>query len=288
MTVTIAEKSYRAVVVHSDAHDKRRQKKLARRLTESQEKAERTPNKASKVEYFCREDAEAAAEKLCSEKTPYHSCECRVEEKVTYARGRPPKNGVHKVAKVRYILAGEVVERSNEVERIREASGCFVLMTNTPTEGDMTHSPTDVLVAYKEQHGIERNFGFLKDPLFVNDMFVKRPDRIEVLGFILLTSLLVWNLMEHVMREYLKRTDSTIPGWDRKPTQTPTSFMMTTKFKGVLVAELDGEWQFTVPLTSEQQQYVRALGLTEDALLRKGKTHTIRNSPGRSYEGWGM
>jgi len=288
MTVTIAEKSYRAVVVHSDAHDKRRQKKLDRRLTESREAAKRMLSKASKVEYFCREDAEAAAGKLHEEKTLYHSCECRVEEKVTYARGRPPKNGVRKVAKVRYILAGEVVERSNEVERIREASGCFVLMTNTPPVGEMAHSPADVLVAYKEQHGIERNFGFLKDPLFVNDMFVKRPDRIEVLGFILLTSLLVWNLMEHVMRQCLKRTDSTVPGWDRKPTQTPTSFMMTTKFKGVLVAELDGEWQFTVPLTSEQQQYVRALGLTEDALLRKGKTHTIRNSPGRSYEGWGM
>jgi len=53
----------------------------------------------------------------------------------------------------------------------------------------MAHSPTDVLMAYKEQQGIERNFGFLKDPLIVNDIFLKRPDRIEVLGFILLTSL---------------------------------------------------------------------------------------------------
>jgi len=277
MTVTVAEKSYRAVVVHSDAHDKRRQKKLDRRLRESREKAERTLNKARKVEYFCREDAEAAAGKLRKEKALYHSCECRVEEKVTYARGRPPKNGARKVSKVRYILAGEVVERSDEVEQIREASGCFVLLTNTPTEGEMAHSPADVLVAYKEQHGIERNFGFLKDPLLVNDMFVKRPDRIEVLGFILLTSLLVWNLMEHVMRQYLKRTDSTVPGWDRKPTQTPTSFMMTTKFKGALVAEVDGEWQFTVPLTSEQQHYVRALGLTEDSLLGKGKVQTTRH-----------
>ena len=276
MTVTVAEKSYRAVVVHSDAHDKRRQKKLARRLAESREKATGMLNKAGKVEYFCHEDAVAAARKLSSEESLYHSCQCRVEEKVTYARGRPPKNGARKVSKVRYILKGEVVERSDEVERIREASGCFVLLTNTPTEGEMAHSPAAVLVAYKEQHGIERNFGFLKDPLFVNDIFLKRPDRIEVLGFILLTSLLVWNLMEHVMRQCLKRTDLTVPGWDRKPTQTPTSFMMTTKFKGVLVAELDGEWQFTVPLTSEQQHYVRALGLTEDSLLRKGKPQTTR------------
>jgi transposase len=277
MSVTVVEKSYRAVVVHSDAHDKRRQKKLDRRLAESQENAKGMLNKAGKVEYFCHEDAEAAARKLGSEKSLYHSCQCRVEEKVTYARGRPPKNGERKVSKVRYILKGEVVERSDEVERIREAAGCFVLLTNTPLEGEMAHSPKDVLTAYKEQHGIERNFSFLKDPLFVNDIFLKRPDRIEVLGFILLTSLLVWNLMEHVMRQCLKRTDSVVPGWDRKPTQTPTSFMMTTKFKGVLVAELDGEWQFTVPLTSEQQHYVRALGLTEDSLLRKGKLQTTRH-----------
>ncbi len=288
MTVTLGEKSYRAVVVHSDAHDKRRQKKLDRRLDESREKAKVMLNKAGKVEYFCREDAEAAAEELRSEKSLYHSCQCRVEERVTYARGRPPKNGERKVSRVRYILEGEVVERSDEVERMREASGCFVLLTNTPTEGEMAHSPEDVLTAYKEQHGIERNFRFLKDPLIVNDIFLKRPDRIEVLGFILLTSLLIWNLMEHVMRQYLKRTDSTIPGWDRKPTQTPTSFMMTTKFKGVLVAKVYGEWQFTVPLTPEQRQYVQALGLTEASLLRKDKPQDIRNYTERTCEGWGM
>jgi len=269
MRVTLSQKSYRAVVVHSDAHDKRRQKKLDRRLTESREKAMGLLNKARKVEYFCREDTKAAAEKLHSEKPAYHSCQCRVKEKVMYTRGRPPKNKERKISRVRYILVGEVVSRLDEIKRIREASGCFVLLTNTPTTGEMAHSPQDVLTAYKEQHGIERNFGFLKDPLFVNDMFVKRPDRIEVLGFILLTSLLVWNLMEHVMRQYLKRTDSTVPGWDHKVTQTPTSFMMTTKFKGVLVVEVDGEWRFTAPLTSEQRQYVQALRLTEDSLLRK-------------------
>ena len=223
------------------------------------------------MEYFCREDAQTAAEKLASEKTRYHSCRCTVEEKVTYARGRPPKNGERTVSRVKYVLTGEVVQRSDEVARIREASGCFVLLTNTPTTGEIAHSAIDVLTAYKEQQGIERNFGFLKDPLIVNDIFLKRPDRIEVLGFILLTSLLVWNLMEHVMRQNLKRTDATVPGWDRKPTQTPTSFMMTIKFKGVLVVEVGGEWEFTVPLDSEQEQYVCALGLSEHLLLRKRK-----------------
>ena len=72
------------------------------------------------------------------------------------------------------------------------------------------------------------------------------------------------------MREHLRRTAATISGWDRKPTKTPTTFMMTTKFKGVLVARIAEEWHFTAPLTGEQLQYVQALGLSEEALLRRG------------------
>ena len=72
------------------------------------------------------------------------------------------------------------------------------------------------------------------------------------------------------MRGHLRRSASTISGWDRKPTKTPTTFMMTTKFKGLLVARIGGEWHFTAPLSGEQLQYVQALGLSEKALLRRG------------------
>ena len=270
MAVTIDARVYRAVVVHSDAADKRRQKKLERLLCASLAQATETLKAAARTEYFCRADAEAAAAKLATEAAPYHACECTVAEQLTYARGRPPKNGERRVAKTRYVLEGILVERAGEVERLRQAAGCFVLLTNVPTEGEMAHTPGEVLAAYKEQHGIERNFAFLKDPLIVNDLFLKRPERIEALGFILLAALLTWNLMEHVMREHLRRSGATISGWDRKPTTKPTTFMMSTKFKGVLVARIGEEWHFTAPLTGEQLQYVRALGLSEKALLRRG------------------
>ena len=221
--VSIGGRSYRAIVVHSDASDKRRQKKLERVLSASREQAAEILKAAGKTEYFCRADAEAAAGKL-RDASRYHSRECVVREQLTYVRGRPPKSGARRVAKTRYVLEGRVVERSTAVERLREAAGCFVLLTNVPAEGEMAHAPCEVLAAYKEQHGIERNFGFLKDPLIVNDIFLKRPDRIEVLGFILLASLLTWSLMEHVMREHLRRSASTISGWDRKPTTRPTTF----------------------------------------------------------------
>ena len=193
--VTIDERLYRAVVVHSDAGDKRRQKKLDRALTASLAQAGEALKAAGKVEYFCRADAEAAAAKLAGDASRYHFCECTVSERLTYARGRPPKNGERKVAKTRYVIEGRLVERAEEVERLRQAAGCFVLLTNVPHAGEMAHTSCEVLTAYKEQHGIERNFAFLKDPLIVNDLFLKRPERIEALGFILLASLLTWNCL---------------------------------------------------------------------------------------------
>ena len=93
-----------------------------------------------------------------------------------------------------------------------------------------------------------------------------------MLHFTVLASLLVWNFMQHVMHEHLKHTDTTIPGWDGKATQT-----MTTKLKGVLVAEFDGEWCFTKALSSTQMQYIRALSLTEDLSLRRDGTGKRRD-----------
>jgi hypothetical protein len=39
-----------------------------------------------------------------------------------------------------------------------------------------------MLVAYADQHLVERNFGFLKDDMIVNSLFLKTPKRIEALG----------------------------------------------------------------------------------------------------------
>ena len=181
MAVTIEKRGYRAIVVHSDAGDKRRQKKLEGLLSASREQAAEILKAAGKTAYFCREDAAAAAEKL-RDAALYHSCECVVREQLTYARGRPPKSGARRVAQTRYVLEGRIVEREGAVERARQAAGCFVLLTNVPAEGEMAHAPGEVLAAYKEQHGIERNFGFLKDPLIVNDIFLKRPGRTRGAG----------------------------------------------------------------------------------------------------------
>jgi transposase len=146
--------------------------------------------------------------------------------------------------------------------RMEEEAGCFVLLTNVPTTGDLAHSAGDILKVYKDQHGTEQHYGFLKDPVMVKSLFLKKPERIEALGLVLLLALLIWRLMERAMRTYVDTTSTPLTGWDKKATERPTSFMMVTKFAGVLVLKLGHHRQLARPLSVVQQQYLTALDVS--------------------------
>jgi len=149
--------------------------------------------------------------------------------------------------------------QTEHITRLEAAAGCFVLLTNVPTAGDLAHSARDLLTVYKDQHGTEQNYGFLKDPVIVNSLFLKKEERLEALGLVLLLALLIWRLMERAMRRYVDTTSTPLPGWDKKTTERPTSFMMLTKFAGVIVMKLGLHRHLARPLSGVQQQYLTAL-----------------------------
>src|ERR687888_1808699 len=73
--VTLYGTSYRAVVVHSSAQDKRRQQRLARDIQTSYSTIQTAAQTAEQQEYFCRADAEAAAVRLRAVHDAYHRME---------------------------------------------------------------------------------------------------------------------------------------------------------------------------------------------------------------------
>ena len=165
---------------------------------------------------------------------------------------------------MRYVVSAGITENTAAISTFRKEAGCFVLLTNVPEEAEEEQIGYDskaILEAYKDQYGIEQDFGFLKDPVIVNSVFLKKPERIEVLGLILLTSLLIWRLMERSMRQYVEQTGEKLPGWDRKPTDRPTSFMMTTKFRGIMVIKIGNERRLSKPLHSDQEAFLLVLGI---------------------------
>ena len=215
---------YRAIVVHSSNHDKRRQKRIDRQLEQAQKKAERAINIACRAIYSCEKDAQAALTKLQEAfSDELWQVSGKLESKEIYAPGRVAAGQERKVRRVDYRLNCEAKENEELTKRFRAQAGCFVLLSNAPEpesapaptqespspspspskapSGARTWSAAQCLQAYKEQHGVESSFSFLKEPLIVNDVFLKKPGRIDALGLVLLLSLLVWSLMQRSLRK---------------------------------------------------------------------------------------
>jgi transposase len=263
-TVELYEHPYRAVVVHSSAHDKRRHKRIDRLLIQKRKKIELLLKQLNTEVYFCRADAEAAVDRLNTAAIgSYHKLACEINKVAKYPRGRPANDKPRIPIGYEYELTVKITEDPATVNPLRLEAGCFVLLSNIKSD-DILWSAKELLSLYKDQSGIEQNFGFLKDPLIVNSIFLKKPHRIEVLGLVLLLSLLIWRLMERCMRQYIESTGSTITGWKKRPTKRPTSFMLTTKFLEITVFKLGSKRQLARPLRPVQLEFLKALNLKPD------------------------
>lgn len=187
-TVDLYGVSYRAIVVHSSAHDKRRTKKLDKQIAAEKEAFLKLAKKTSKETLNCPSDAQNRLEAILkAHPLHHHELEATITQTHIYARGRPKAGQERRIAKTRYQITLTLKEQTEAIARIRERSGCFVLISNVPSEGpERHHNASEILQAYKDQNGIEMNFRFLKDKQFVNNTFLKNPERIEALGFILL------------------------------------------------------------------------------------------------------
>ena len=251
---------YRALVVHSDAYDERRTKRLERALEQDRAEVERIASEQEKIEYACLADAQAAISRL--PKGRFHDLAGQVEEKPIYTTGRPKADGTRKIKCTTYRLRLSLQPREQAIARAREEAGCFVLITNEPEEGIGGLSSKELLSAYQDQHSVEQNFGFLKDPVIVNALFLKSPRRIEALGLILVLALMIWRLMEKTMRVSLKESKAKVVGWNNRQTSRPTSFMMTTKFVSVIVIRTADRRFLAEPLDPVQERYLNILGLS--------------------------
>jgi transposase len=265
-TVTLYGTDYRAIVVHSSAHDKRRHKRIDRLLEQKRSQLSAIVKETTASEFFCRDDAIQAADQLVAQaRGSYHRIESKVVERQVFGRGRPAKDRPRTPVGYRYRIEARIVQDDEAIAPLKMGAGCFVLLSNVPSlfQGRQWHA-ADLLAEYKEQSGIEKNFGFLKDPVIVNSIFLKKNERIEVLGMVLLISLLIWRLMERTMRQHIEEENRTITGWDKRQTTRPTAFMMTTKFINVLVLTVGTQRKLARPLREEQKEFLEALGVSVD------------------------
>ncbi len=281
---TIDEVSYRAIVIHSDAHDKRRNKRIDRLLAEAEKILAGQLKKQERV-FHCEADAKKAQAVCAALTAPLHFVNCTIESFEHRKPGRPAKNRPAQM-QTKYRLVCKIVEDRVHADKLREAAGCFVLLTNVPlpeqAEGGLDSA--GILRTYKGQYGVENDFAFLKDFLVVNDLFLKTPRRIDALGMVLIIALMITRLMQQHMRKYLHDNDIEIQGLKKSiRTKRPTFYALTWALTNIEVLWIQGERILKSVLDENQLKYLAALGLdervyTDPASRPKSKKIISRNS----------
>lgn len=265
-SVSIKQKDYRAIVIQTDQLDKRRTKGIERRHAKAKIQIQKQIKAASKTTYHCPNDAAAALKTATTKKkNDYWHIRGSVTETPVYAAGRTPKNGARKIKSFKYHLLLEEEENTEHLNSELKRAGCFVMITNLP---EAQKSSAEILKTYKSQYGVEQNFSFLKEPLIVNDTFLKNPSRIDALTFILLLSLMIWNLIQRELRRSPENESNKLKDLNKRITTRPTSYLFMSHLSGTIILK-HGQQRFLPKdgLREQGRLYLKALDLDETIYL---------------------
>jgi len=263
----ISEDKYRFLVVHSSKLDGRKARSLKTQLSKRKKALEKEIKSKVKETYACLPDAEAALNQFIAEHGDDHfqiTGQVIPEEK--RKPGRPGKNSPTSTI---YRLQLEVSLDQEAVERTKKRLSCFILITNL----DQSYSPFEVLKQYKAQSRVETSFKFLKDPLFVGPVFLKKPSRVQALAYVLLMALLMFGLLERRVREAMKHEAEPllIPG--KVKTFKPTGKKILESLEGIMVMTTDNPNRRAFGSRFKVPRVIELAGFSPDIYLDVKERH---------------
>lgn len=234
---------YRLVVLRSSQLEKRKAAAFEKELADQRVALERSAKELERAPFACAEDAETAAGTWLLQ-AGFHRVTASVEpEQVARKRtaaGRPRKGEkapTKTVYRVRTQIEGLAAER---VETERQRRSTFVLITTVPLA---EAGARDLLLEYKHQGSLERRFAFLKDSEIVDSFFLKKPERVLALGYILLMVCLVFSVLERRMRQ----TGQALPTVARGEVSNPTGLEVLRNISVIVIRHEDNTRTFHVP-----------------------------------------
>ena len=221
----------RWLIIFSKEAYKREIKTLQKNYFKNSTKEIHDFEKLCRVEFSCIDDLNKTISSF-KKKCRYISIEdVEIQKIAKYnGKGRPIKGALPDF--YTYKLNGNV---SCEIAKYRlkaQRKGKFILATNELNEKNLANE--EILKGYKSQSKVERGFRFLKDPQFVaRNFFVKKPERVDALIFIMTLCLTVYAALEYKLRQKLEELDETIPNQVGKPIKNPTTRWVFAMFYGI-------------------------------------------------------
>ena len=126
----------------------------------------------------------------------------------------------------------------------------------------------DIIKEYKEQSSVETSFRVLKDPYFIDELFVKTPQRLEALSYVMLIALMILTLLERNVREALKTEKERAVVSGKRKTFTPTGISIIEALEQIQILfyndEEKGTWQRYCNLTDNQKRLIYLAGFNAD------------------------
>jgi transposase len=221
----------RWVIVYTQASLQRAQQTLQRQVSKAQIAWQQKCWHLGNRRFACQADARAAAERELKEKPTWLDVRSELVAHSQYAgKGRPRKDTSPVSHQWQIMATVSINQEQVAQEAFRKA--CWIVGTNVVEPTIL--SDHDLIATYQGQGSPERGFRFLKDPLFLaSSVFVKKPERIMALSFIMVLCLLVYRLAEVRLRAQLAQTQQTIPDQVHKPTARPTMRWVFQCFEGI-------------------------------------------------------
>ena len=251
----------RWVIVRTKAGEQAAGVQMEKKVKKAKEQWEKKLWHLSKQEFACQKDAQAAWNQAIKGKPTFLVATCTFQQEGHYQqKGRPKKDAVPDSTSWQVGVSLCVDQQEVEAQIKKQAS--FIVATNVLDEQKLSHE--QVYLIYKEQGGVERGFRFLKDPLFLaSSVFVKKPERVMALSFIMVLCLLVYRLAEHLLRRQLTAASQNVPNQVNKPTDRPTMRWIFQCFEGIdlLHIRMGSRWQTQIlGLQPLHQRVLRLLG----------------------------
>jgi len=136
----------------------------------------------------------------------------------------------------------------------------FVLASN-----DLDLSAEQILAEYKTQSSVEKKFQQLKSPHFVNSLYLKKPERIEALVYIILIAMMVLSVVERVVRREMETENAVVIGPGKVKMTRPTLRAIVDIFGYAPINRYSYEGQVSrallEPLNDSQAKILRYLGI---------------------------
>ena len=222
---TMLEQEYGGVnqrwkLVFSKQAFKREEKTLIKNYKNSSLEEYKAFLKLSRQAFSCSKDAEIRMLEFKKECKYIRIEESSIEVVARYSKaGKPTKDKTPD--RYNYYIRGVVSCEIDKYKSKLQKKGKFIIATNELDETKLKNE--DLLATYKGQSKVEKGFRFLKDPQFLaTNFFVKKPERVEALLFIMTLCLTVYAALEYKLRRELELKNETIPNQVGKPIKIPT------------------------------------------------------------------